>query len=286
MQIEPLVTIGVLFYNAENRVINTLNSILSQTYSKIQLIIVDDFSTDRTASLIETWIKEKNLACQFIHHFQNKGICASLNEILTFAEGKYFAIIGDDEMCPEKIKGDVEFMENNSELGFCHSNILSVNETTRKESLLKSRDSKNFFHEFFSWNIVVYTPSLFYRKEVFDKVGTYDEKLIFEDYDMILRISYEFPVGYRDEVTIRYIRINSKGNRKRGKILVIQLLEVTKKWDFLKNYKYYLARRHLSLFYYLSIENKLMSVKYSIKSLRFISDKRLYSAIFRFFFKW
>ncbi|HMU46622.1 MAG TPA: glycosyltransferase [Chitinophagaceae bacterium] len=282
----PLVTIASLFYNTGPRIVETLNSLLSQTYDNIQLIILDDASSDNSVLIIEKWISDHNVQCQFIKHQQNKGICSSLNEILLVAKGEFIAFIGDDIMMQDKIRNDVEFMIANPEFGFCHSNVLAYFLQSGKEVLLKGNDSKNAFHDFFSWKMVIYSPTIFYRKNVFDEVGPYDESLSFEDYDMILRIAYQFKAGYRDETTIKYIITGKSISVKKSDTIVEQSLKVTNKWKFLKNYSYYLSRRHLSLFYNLAQTQKLKALKFVPRSLKFISDKRLYSSIYRLIFKW
>ncbi|MCC6447778.1 MAG: glycosyltransferase [Chitinophagaceae bacterium] len=282
----PLVSIITLSFNNGSRYLNTLNAIKNQTYKNIELFILDDASSDDSASLIENWIKNNSYECMFIKHEKNKGICASLNELLPLTKGEFVTFIGDDEMFPNKIEEDVKFMILNPEFGFCHSAIIAHFLKTGKEIELRSRTSSDFFHDFLSWNIIVYTPTLFFRRIVFDKVGYYDENYIFEDYDMILRASYEFKVGYRDVVSVRYIRTGNSISNEMADQLRRDALSITKKWSFLKRYKFYLNRRYLSIFYDMVKYDKKGSLKFIPRALRCFPDKRLFGAIYRLLFVW
>ena len=86
---QPLVTIGVLSYNYSRYVIAALNSLLAQTYSNIEIIIIDDKSVENTPDLIDQWIKENNVSCMFIKNTENIGITRVSNKIVGLSKGKY-----------------------------------------------------------------------------------------------------------------------------------------------------------------------------------------------------
>src|SRR5689334_22961475 len=99
---QPLVTIGVTSYNYEQFITASLNSVLSQTYRNIEVIIVDDCSKDNCPFLIKRWIGENKLVCTYIQHQNNLGITKTLNEIVSIANGKYIIFLAtDDILLPE-----------------------------------------------------------------------------------------------------------------------------------------------------------------------------------------
>ncbi|MDB4349640.1 glycosyltransferase family 2 protein [Omnitrophica bacterium] len=108
---QPLVTAIVLCYNQARFVIASLESVRKQTYKNIQSVIIDDASSDDSAKLIRQWIKDNNIVCTFVAHEKNMGICKTLNEALSYANGQYITILASDDMwMPEKIHDQVIIM--------------------------------------------------------------------------------------------------------------------------------------------------------------------------------
>ena len=112
----PLVSIVAICFNHSSFLLATLNSILNQTYKNIELIIIDDCSTDDSVSIIEQWIALNDVKCRFIAQAVNKGLCTNLNVGLSFCKGEYYQSIAcDDLMKPEKIEKQVAFLEQSSQ---------------------------------------------------------------------------------------------------------------------------------------------------------------------------
>lgn len=109
----PLVTVGAFCYNNAQRVTETLDSILSQTYSPIELIIVDDCSTDNSVEVIKNWVKQNDVQCRMNFHTKNIGVCAGVNKVVQNCKGKYITFIGDDIMLPHKSEKDIAVLEAN-----------------------------------------------------------------------------------------------------------------------------------------------------------------------------
>jgi glycosyltransferase involved in cell wall biosynthesis len=109
----PLVSVFVGCYNHSRFVLETLESVRSQTYPSIELIIWDDRSTDESPEVIRSWISDNSIECVFIEHAVNRGLCKSLNEALALASGKYVAMVSADDLwMPERIARQVEILEN------------------------------------------------------------------------------------------------------------------------------------------------------------------------------
>src|SRR4051812_1024831 len=85
----PLVTVYVACYNHARFVIEALESVRIQNYPRIQLIVSDDCSRDDSVAVIRRWLDQHWPDAQFITHAVNRGICATFNEILQQATGKY-----------------------------------------------------------------------------------------------------------------------------------------------------------------------------------------------------
>lgn len=128
---EELVSIITPCYNGEKYVENFLKSILKQTYSNIELIFVDDGSTDRTKEIVaeyEKKFKEQGYCLIYLYQ-KNKGQAAAVNTGLLEFHGKYLAWIdSDDILYPESIRERVEFLQSHTEYGFVLSQGICVNE--------------------------------------------------------------------------------------------------------------------------------------------------------------
>src|SRR3982751_3665251 len=127
---QPLVTIGVLCYNYSRYIEAALSSLLEQTYPFIELIIVDDCSTELSVPAIKNWIADNNIHCTFIQNKKNLGITKVSNMLVKKAKGKYISLFAtDDIMLPEKIAKQVKILEETGEeYGMCYANVETMDE--------------------------------------------------------------------------------------------------------------------------------------------------------------
>jgi glycosyltransferase involved in cell wall biosynthesis len=208
--------VGILSYNYARYVIDTLDSVLTQTYPHIELVIVDDHSPDNSVALIREWIKEKKITCNLILHEANQGICKSCNDIVRAAAGKYLALFAsDDIMNPLRIEKQVAVMEeHNEETALCYSEMELIDEDGVPAGLRKTKNNIKegyLFEEFIAGQVSIPAPSVLLRKSVFEKTGLYDERLAAEDYGMWMKIVPFFKIAFCDYAGVKYrTRINTK----------------------------------------------------------------------------
>lgn len=107
-----LISIIVPVYNAENYILETMDSVLAQTYSDWELLLVDDCSSDRSAEVIAQYAeKEKESRIRLIRQTSNQGAACARNRGLMEAQGRYIAYLdADDFWMPEKLEHELEFM--------------------------------------------------------------------------------------------------------------------------------------------------------------------------------
>lgn len=106
-----LVSIIMPAYNCEKYIAEAIRSVLAQTYSNWELLIVDDCSTDDTEAIVASF-EDKRIHYQ--RNAQNKGAALTRNEALKIAQGKYIAFLdADDLWAPEKLEKQIAFMEKN-----------------------------------------------------------------------------------------------------------------------------------------------------------------------------
>jgi glycosyltransferase involved in cell wall biosynthesis len=219
---EPLVTVFVGCYNHSRFVEECLDSVRHQTYSKLQVIIFDDCSKDNSVAVVDTWLKKHRLDWKFIPHTRNIGICASLNEVLRLARGKYISMVAaDDVWLPDKTSRQVGMMERMpKDVGVLYSDAFQVNENGNTLPQMFIEEHRKFvvppegflFDVLWDGNFIPAMTTLILR-DCFTQVGIYDEDLCFEDWDMWMRISRRFRFAYDKVPAARYRVVSTSAVR-------------------------------------------------------------------------
>jgi len=215
----PLVSVLIPAYNHEQYVEAALQSVVDQTYSNIEIIVINDGSTDRTGEVVLSFIsKHTEYNINYIDKL-NEGICRTLNKGLELAKGKYVALLASDDIwLPDKIEKQILIMEANLNIGMVFTDHYfmrfyektSIKATDYKPStrdcFINNIQNVNMYEKLLTENII---PGLtvFIRKDCFDKVGGFDNNLKSEDLDMWLRIAKMYPIAFIDE-PLAYYRVH------------------------------------------------------------------------------
>ena len=206
MEIIP-VTVICLCYNQAAYVRAALDSVLAQTHQPVELIIIDDSSTDNSRAEIEQFVIEYP-GVIYLPLNQNMGNCKAFNQGLRLAQGKYVIdLAADDVMRPDRIAKQVAALEAaGPEAAFCFSNAVFIDlggEITgpyygkhRPESLIKTGD---VYGALFGPNFIC-SPSVMFRSDYLNQNGGYDEALAYEDFDIWLRLARTYKAVYVNEV--------------------------------------------------------------------------------------
>lgn len=218
----PLVSVIVITYNSSGYVVELLESVKSQTYDKIELIISDDCSTDDTTQICNRWLdenKDRFKRIEIITSSINTGISANCNRGIKLSRGTWIKLIaGDDILLPNCISDNIHYVGENinakiilSSMLYLQNGILSKNETPVGIRLLKK--TKNAKEQYKALLVMYFgnTASLFISKDVFNII-LYDEKFKnIEDYPFALNVTKQgYTFSYLDKVTVIYrIRDNS-----------------------------------------------------------------------------
>ena len=109
---KPLVSVLMAVYNGEKYLLEAIESILNQTYTNFEFLIINDGSTDSTEEIILSYSDQR---IRYIKNEQNLKLIASLNKGLDLAKGKYIARMdADDISLPDRLEKQVNFLERNS----------------------------------------------------------------------------------------------------------------------------------------------------------------------------
>lgn len=198
MQKLPLVSVICLCYNHKKYVASAINSVLSQTYENIELIIVDDNSTDGSQNEITHIIADKKIT--FVALDQNIGNCAAFNKGLELCHGEYVIdLAADDMLMPMRVElGINDFLNASDKAGVHFSDAFLINEKGKPLDTHYARNADGqiieqipegdiympLIHKYF-----ICPPTMMMRKSILDELGGYDENLSYEDFDFWIRSS-------------------------------------------------------------------------------------------------
>ncbi|HHQ4574536.1 TPA: glycosyltransferase [Aeromonas hydrophila] len=200
----PLVTVVIPSYNHIKYVENALKSVLEQSYSNIELIVIDDGSSDGSVEFLRSLSYGES--CLLVEQ-SNAGISKTLNKaIRDYSHGKYICILAsDDYFHPEKIEKQINAIENYPGSEFCYTKArefdsesgAAIREFPKKIIQGKVIGSV-FFHQPYAAGTIMFTRSLF------DRVGGFDEGLKIEDWDFSIRCAAETSFSVVDEPLFFY----------------------------------------------------------------------------------
>ena len=202
-EVFPLVSIGVLTYQHEKYIEDCLQGILAQTYPCIELIVLDDASTDGTADIVSSFrgkFEKKGIKFHFIRHDVNTGnVPANVNKMIHFSSGQYTMMqSGDDILLDCAIDSLVEVFET-TDCSVAHANAYIIDDNYKygerfsKKVLLRNYyqiHKEDLFEKLLISNCIV-APAAMVPKWIYDKYGLYDENIGYEDYDFWLRLAAE-----------------------------------------------------------------------------------------------
>ncbi|WP_330110242.1 glycosyltransferase family 2 protein [Methylophaga thalassica] len=211
MDIKPLVSVVMPVFNGEKYIRDAVKSILSQTLSDIELIVVNDGSTDNTGNILDE-ISLTDSRVRVIFH-QNKGVSLSRNIAISRANAEFIALMDADDVSePARLKKQCDFLLSNPEVVALASQVnficprgvrLSSSHFNTKhdeiELALLEDDGQHFCQ-----------PSVMFRKDKGQEVGLYDVNLkMGEDVDFFLRLALIGKLHTLDECLLNYRRHTS-----------------------------------------------------------------------------
>lgn len=223
---KPLVSVLMPAYNAEKYIAEAIESILNQTYKNFELIIIDDFSTDRTWEIIQKYQKKDKRISAF-QNAENLYIAKNRNALLKKAVGKYIAWQdADDISLPNRIQKQVELLEKNPDVGIVGGYLLFYQDdkviSTRKYDTTDDKLRQKIFRY-----SPVAQPAAMIRKECFERVGEYNPKYPpAEDIDMSFRIGKYYKFANLSEPVIKYRQYDESATFLRLKKIELSTIEV------------------------------------------------------------
>lgn len=196
-----LVSVIIPVYNRENTIVRAIDSVLTQTYKNVEIIVVDDCSSDNTRQIIQETYKHNP---KVLYHClsANSGACVARNKGVQIANGEFVAFLdSDDAFLPDKIKRQVEFIrEQNADL--CATDYIRYRKDGSEEFVLtKPGNSEEIYNELLYCNFITTGTLLGYKKCFIDI--SFDESLPrYQDWDLVLRLCQKYSFCFLKEKTL------------------------------------------------------------------------------------
>jgi len=199
----PLVSVIIPSYNSRPWINQTVESVLTQTYPRLETIVVDDASTDDTAGAL----KHYGSRVKLLRNECNRGVSFTRNRAIAVAQGDYIALLDHDDLWfPEKTTKQMSLFERNPELGLVFSDAVyrRAEGSSHCSFELMAPARGHVFSRLLQTDFIPCASAVIPRK-VIDSVGPFREDLSFvEDHELFLRISRSFAIDYAEEPLVVY----------------------------------------------------------------------------------
>lgn len=262
---KELVSVIITTFNRSNLLPRAVNSVLKQTYQNLEIIIVDDCSTDNTLQVIKNFSDER---IKYIKNNKNLGLAASRNIGIKASKGEYISFLDDDdELLPNKVAEQIELFKNaNVDVVYCGM--------IRKYNGKTVRLSISTFRGYILEHILVSSPSgihsLLIKRRCLEKIGLFDETFpAFEDWDLWIRLSEKCVFDLVNKFLVIYHFYGSQMSFDLDLKIRSHELILTKHKTKLLKHKNILYWQYRKLASRLSLADKYTeSLEYVIKSIK------------------
>lgn len=199
----PQVSVIIPVYNQEKYIKECVDSVINQSYSNIEIIVVDDGSTDKTPDILRTYGDKIKYIRQ-----ENQGPSSAVNKGIRSANGSLICWLGSDDLyMPNKIERQVEFLQNDQSISVVYSDYITIDSYGNEINKVHiSHPSQEKFTRMLLIRNFINGSTVMMRRECLDNVGFYDENLGADpDGDMwfrLLKNGYKF--GHIPEPLVKY----------------------------------------------------------------------------------
>lgn len=301
----PTVSTIIPAFNCEKYIKETVESVFSQTHKDIELIVVDDCSTDDTGKILKAF--GPRVIC--VRQEKNAGPTIARNRGIEMAKGKYVAFLDHDDIwAPTKLEKQIGLLEGDPDVALVYSDSFSLNASDSKTGTLfrAVRPERGFVFESLLFNHFIATSSVVIRKKVFDEIGKFNERyFISQDFDLYLRIAERHKIDFVDEPLFKYRAHPGGLSTKRRKLTLQEAIEISKRYrdKFLRSnpglarkldrriakYMFYISiwlldssnRREAAGWYLNSMKTKAFDYKIILGALFFVTPRFLSAPILK-----
>lgn len=230
---DPLVTVCIPSYNHSHFIAETIQSVIGQTYENIELIIIDDGSKDHSVEVIETFREafERRFTRFEIRSRPNKGLSATLNEGIEWANGQYISVIASDDIAPaNRICDLIRHIHNNENIAAVFGQKQVINSSGRLLNVTPLREGNWGYLNILKGEISLPAPAGCIRTDVLRRVGGFVQFGVIEDWPTFLNLTKDTGLMIRTipKVVLLYRRHNDNTTRQTARMLESKLAIIEK----------------------------------------------------------
>ncbi|WP_195432592.1 glycosyltransferase family 2 protein [Morganella morganii] len=287
-----LVSIIVIAYNHERYILDCLKSISCQTYKNIELIVIDNKSTDNTLSLINTYAnnnKKDNI--HIIASKDNLGVIGGIKLGIKISSGDFITFFAsDDIMIHDRIEKQVNFLINNPCVTGCFGNMLRINDNGEiyNSKLLPAVTKKEYrLDDILYKRINLYSPTQLYRKKLLlSVINEIPSDLKIEDIWMYHKLLANNCILYTLPYLFTLYRIHGTNTHSKYKMMMNEKIKILSEYRDETYYSKALNFIYLEHFSVFSSHSKLEAIKLFPKIMFNITSRYYWIGLARFIFDW
>lgn len=222
----PLISVIIPVYNGEKTIRETIESVLNQTWTDLEVLVINDGSQDSTLKIVSN-IEDTRLK---VFNYSNAGLSASRNRGITLAQGEYVSFLdADDLWTPDKLELQLKALEANPEAAVAYSWVNYITETGeffRSGNYINMNG--NIYEKFLNQNVLENGSNPLIRKQALTEVGGFDQDLSYaEDWDMWMRLAarYHFVAVPSPQILYRMSANSMSGNILKMEAGCLRLIE-------------------------------------------------------------
>lgn len=242
---KKLVSVNITTYNRVNYLPRCLDSVLSQTYAHLEIVVVDDCSTDNTPEVMERYTQQDS-RIKYIRHAHNQGNAYARNTALQNCTGYYVAFMDDDDawIDAEKIHKQVQIFENNTNprLGIICSSVKIIDQYGKEQIKIEKHPDDLVTHMLIR-NGIIHNSTVLTKKSIMEEVKGFDVNMpmgIDAEFFRTVIVKHKYDVLFMPDITTAYhihegVRMTTNKNKFFYKLFKVNA------WVIKKHFKAFLT---------------------------------------------
>jgi Glycosyl transferase family 2 len=201
---DPLVSVVMVVCNVDRFLAESIESILAQTFSDFEFIIVDYGSTDSTKDVVAHYAESDSRVC--LHEIPHCGLGEARNAACSLAQGRYIGLMdADDVALPERLQLEVDFMEKHPKVGLLGAGVQWINAAGQALYVSCHPTDDTQLRKALVDYCAFWQPTVLLLREAFERSGGYRDPFSpAEDYDLWLRITENYQCANLEAVVLKY----------------------------------------------------------------------------------
>lgn len=235
--ITPKISVVMPLYNCEKYIESAVDSVLNQTFTDFELLLINDASSDRTPEIIDMYAN-KDSRVRAIHNEKNLHIGGSLNKGISLSNANVIARMDGDDLCmPTRFEEQYKLLTSNTALGVVGCNMVVMDEDgVEFDKRAYQTDSKKLKSLMFRYSPFAH-PTTMFKKEAFEYAGGYNPKMSpTEDLDLWFKIGKKYEFSNVPKYLFKYRVFSESSSNKKLRNLEIKVLSI--RFNAVKNLGY------------------------------------------------